>query len=320
MSFPRTNEGWDARVVPIQEEATGSSFRNLRGFHPGFDAEQVLTIRNSLRGDMFREPHQVVTHFEELAARPESLPGVASASATSFVPPLNAFRATSFRIPGDEVDTGNEPTATVRALLPGYFRTMGIPVLSGRALGEQDSRGRRPCGGHQRDPSAPLFRRPGPGGRHSRHRLVAAARSDGDSRRAPDRGRGRKRAHRRHRPDPASRHLLAPSTGAAPHHESRDACTSRSGVARAPSRSHGMEHARRNQRLWNRGLIRAHPKLRVDCGCVGPLAWRIRGASASLRRLPVSMPWSPTPLPNEPEKSASAWPSVPNATPWSERS
>ncbi len=114
------------------------SFRNLRGFHPGFDAEQVLTIRNSLRGDMFREPNQVVAHFEELAARLEALPGVASASATSFVPPLNAFRATSFRIPGDEVDIGNDPTATARALLPGYFRTMGIPVLSGRALGERD--------------------------------------------------------------------------------------------------------------------------------------------------------------------------------------
>ena len=113
------------------------SFRNLRGFHPGFDAEQVLTIRNSLRGDMFREPNQIVAHFEELAARLEALPGVASVSATSFVPPLNAFRATSFRIPGDEVDIGNDPTATARALLPGYFRTMGIPVLSGRALGER---------------------------------------------------------------------------------------------------------------------------------------------------------------------------------------
>ena len=114
------------------------SFRNLRGFPPGFDAEQVLTVRNSLRGKMFAEPHQVVAHFEELSARLEALPGVTSASATSFVPPLNAFRATSFRILGDQVDIGNEPTATVRALLPGYFRTMGIPVLSGRAIGGQD--------------------------------------------------------------------------------------------------------------------------------------------------------------------------------------
>ena len=114
------------------------SFKNLKAYHPGFEAERVLTVRSSLRGESFAEPHQRIAHFEELASRLSQLPGVTGASATSFAPPLNAFRATAFRIPGEDVEFGNEPTATARALLPDYFRTMGIPVLAGRPLSDED--------------------------------------------------------------------------------------------------------------------------------------------------------------------------------------
>ena len=114
------------------------SFKNLKAFHPGFEAERVLTVRNSLRGESFAEPYQRIAHFEALRSRLAQLPGVTVASATSFVPPLGAFRATTFRIPGEDVEPGNEPTATARALLPDYFRTMGIPVVSGRPLGDED--------------------------------------------------------------------------------------------------------------------------------------------------------------------------------------
>lgn len=73
------------------------SFNNLKSYYPGFEAERVLTVRTSLRGESFAEPHQRIAHFEELSARLSQLPGVTGASATSFVPPLNAFRATTFR-------------------------------------------------------------------------------------------------------------------------------------------------------------------------------------------------------------------------------
>src|SRR5262249_3266391 len=37
--------------------------------------------------------------------------------------------------------TGAEPSAYTRTASPGYFRTMGIPILSGRSLAEEDRDG-----------------------------------------------------------------------------------------------------------------------------------------------------------------------------------
>ncbi|HXV59792.1 MAG TPA: ABC transporter permease [Vicinamibacteria bacterium] len=113
-------------------------FRNLKGYDPGFDAERLLTVRTSLRGESFAEPHQRIRHFEELASRLRALPGVTSVSATSFTPPLFPFQASTFTIPGEAVEPGHEPGATIRAVLPDYFRTVGIPVLRGRPLGTED--------------------------------------------------------------------------------------------------------------------------------------------------------------------------------------
>ena len=114
------------------------SFQHLKGFHPGFDSEQVLTVRNSLRGPAFAERSQRVAHFDALAERLGRIAGARVASATSFPPPLNPFRATTFQIPGEPVEPGFEPTATVRAVLPRYPETMGIPLLAGRPLEASD--------------------------------------------------------------------------------------------------------------------------------------------------------------------------------------
>ncbi|MEE9264502.1 MAG: ABC transporter permease [Vicinamibacteria bacterium] len=114
------------------------SFRNLKSFDAGFDIEPILVLRNSLRGESFAEPHQRISHFEELARRLDSLPGVESVSGVSFHPPLLPFQATFFSVPGQPVEPGHEPVATSRAVLPDYFETMGIRLLKGRVLGEGD--------------------------------------------------------------------------------------------------------------------------------------------------------------------------------------
>jgi putative ABC transport system permease protein len=114
------------------------SLRNLKGFDPGFDVERILSLRNSLRGQAFAEPHQRIDHFQELARRLESLPGVESSSGVSFSPPLLPFQATFFAVPGEPLEPGHEPVATSRSVLAGYFETMGIRLLRGRPLGMGD--------------------------------------------------------------------------------------------------------------------------------------------------------------------------------------
>jgi putative ABC transport system permease protein len=114
------------------------SFRNLRGYEAGFDSDRLVHVRNSLRGEEFSEPHQRIQHFQGLADRMAALPGVEAVSAVSFPPPLPRFQAASFRIPGEPVEPGHEPTGAVQVILPDFFRTMGIPVLQGRTLARED--------------------------------------------------------------------------------------------------------------------------------------------------------------------------------------
>ena len=114
------------------------SFQRLTGYDPGFDAQRILTLRNSLRGEEFQDPARRTAHFEELASRLASLPGAESASAVSFAPPIGRFLSTRFEIDGQPADPGHEPSGAVRIVLPGYFASMGIPLEQGRAIDRRD--------------------------------------------------------------------------------------------------------------------------------------------------------------------------------------
>ena len=107
---------------------------------PGFRADQIATVRTSLRGDTFASADARVRHFEELQRRLATLPGVQSASAVSFEPPTPAglVAAVRLRLPGQSDHSAVPPSAVSRVALPDYFDTMGIPILKGRAITRDD--------------------------------------------------------------------------------------------------------------------------------------------------------------------------------------
>jgi predicted permease len=66
------------------------------------------------------------------------MPGVQSASA-GWPLPMSASNATiSFSIEGQPIAKGDEPDESIGIVMPGYFETMRIPLLSGRMLAERD--------------------------------------------------------------------------------------------------------------------------------------------------------------------------------------
>jgi putative ABC transport system permease protein len=106
----------------------------------GFDAPRIVKLRTSLRGDALAAPAAKVAHFEELQRRLGAIPSVTSVSGVSFEPPTPAVQiaAMRLRLPGQPEDSATPPSAALRSVLPDYFETMGIPIVSGRGITRAD--------------------------------------------------------------------------------------------------------------------------------------------------------------------------------------
>jgi predicted permease len=115
------------------------SYGHLEGLEPGFDAQGVLTIQFSLDDARYAEADNIQRLFSESLASLREIPDVASASVALTLPyerPLNL----PFRLPGD--DEGQTPRITNAVYVtPGFFESLDIPLLRGRALQEGDRAG-----------------------------------------------------------------------------------------------------------------------------------------------------------------------------------
>jgi predicted permease len=114
------------------------SFVRLQSVDPGFKPEQTLTFELDLPDNTYKEDEQKARFYESLITRLESLPGVRRAGAVVILPLRGSFNL-SFTVEGwPPAKPGQEPTLETRVATPGYFETMGIPLLKGRMFTAQD--------------------------------------------------------------------------------------------------------------------------------------------------------------------------------------
>jgi putative ABC transport system permease protein len=123
------------------------SFWNLSRTDPGFDAAGVLKAefraspaKYANRGDGNAAPHFVAyNRFTSGLLEPVTrLPGVESA-ALAANHPLDTGYTQSFLVVGREAEARDWPELPVRHVSPGYFRTLRVPLLRGRLLGDADT-------------------------------------------------------------------------------------------------------------------------------------------------------------------------------------
>ncbi len=117
------------------------SFLLLTSVDPGFRVENVVSAAITLPSTRYGEQAQQSQFFSELTDRVVELPGVDSAGVVSSLP-LSAL-GTEFDIPFsfeglDASSPSERPQAKYRAVVPGYFETMGIPLLDGRSIDRLD--------------------------------------------------------------------------------------------------------------------------------------------------------------------------------------
>ena len=112
-----------------------------RGFHsllqvdPGFDPEGVLTFQVSLtRGD-HGEPDERRAFFRQALDELAALPGVREAAAVQSMPLSGDFWGQGYTVEGETSSEGaRPPVGHIRVVHGEYFRTMGIPLISGRVF------------------------------------------------------------------------------------------------------------------------------------------------------------------------------------------
>jgi len=115
------------------------SFVALQAYDPGFRAGNVLSMVVSVQGSAEAMPGRRAVFYPELLNRIRRLPGVESAGAINHLPLVGGTWGLSFFIEGlARPQPGEKPSAVYRVVMPGYFETMQLPVLRGRALSGED--------------------------------------------------------------------------------------------------------------------------------------------------------------------------------------
>jgi putative ABC transport system permease protein len=124
------------------------TFQNLHRVDPGFRAAGLLTARMQLPLSKYPEPRredfanwpEVVRFYDALLPRLQHLPGAVSA-ALAVNHPMRSGWTSQVEIDGVEQPPGQHDESRIRPVSPGYFQTIGTPVLQGRALEDRDRRG-----------------------------------------------------------------------------------------------------------------------------------------------------------------------------------
>ncbi|MEO8370426.1 MAG: ABC transporter permease [Candidatus Solibacter sp.] len=116
------------------------SVAGLEAVKPGLDAANVLTFHVSIPSVRYPKPAQVTQFFERALTELRRLPGVERASAINYLPFHGIASGTHIDIGGrPPARPGDELSSTIRTVMPGYFHTMGIPLVSGRDFTDADN-------------------------------------------------------------------------------------------------------------------------------------------------------------------------------------
>src|SRR5262249_14577501 len=116
------------------------SFIRLLDVPKGFNPDGLLTLLLRPSDDKYPQGSpQRVAYYQEALARVQALSGVQSACLTSFLPLTGPTVRMILQIEGrPPFEQGKEPIVEGNHISPEYFRTMGIPMRTGRPFSAQD--------------------------------------------------------------------------------------------------------------------------------------------------------------------------------------
>ena len=113
----------------------------LQRAHPGMNTRDVLVLHVPVNFE--RPPEQTLPLYKEAIRRIAELPGVEQVAVGTLVPwrEAGAFFDAQFIVEGYAKTDGEEdPRGRFRTVSPGFFASLGVPIIAGRDFNEGDRR------------------------------------------------------------------------------------------------------------------------------------------------------------------------------------
>jgi putative ABC transport system permease protein len=119
------------------------SFIRLEHVTPGFQPDRILSMRIGLSNPRYKKDLKLASvGLDEILQRIAQVPGVVSTGSIQFPPLGGMLPATGYWVAGRPTPNPSEaPVTGVSIVTPGYFPTMGIPLINGRLFTERDQEG-----------------------------------------------------------------------------------------------------------------------------------------------------------------------------------
>jgi putative ABC transport system permease protein len=134
-------------VLVAASAATVKTLLSLEFVQSGFDTRHVLAVNVPVMRNG-RTPSQVVDYYREAARQIRGLPGVLNVAVSTSVPwreNSDSDFAPEFSADGHVFAAGEDhPRAEFEVVSPGFFATLGLPVLEGRDFNDADSNSAEP--------------------------------------------------------------------------------------------------------------------------------------------------------------------------------
>ncbi|HEV2418079.1 MAG TPA: ABC transporter permease [Terriglobia bacterium] len=115
-----------------------ASYLRLSQVDPGFEPHNLLSLKLDLPSPPYNDAAQA-NFINQLVPRLQKLPGVRSVAADWTLPFSGEIDSAGVDFEGRTFAPGYTPSIRVDGITPGYFRTMGIPLLQGRTFTNRDT-------------------------------------------------------------------------------------------------------------------------------------------------------------------------------------
>jgi putative ABC transport system permease protein len=115
------------------------SFSRLQSVDPGFNQDNLLTMRVSLPRNRYDGDPKVVSFFKQAEERMRVIPGVESVGAINTAPFTGLYAGTLVEVDGQKLPPDQELSTGVCVTDANYFQTMQIPLKLGRLYTEQEA-------------------------------------------------------------------------------------------------------------------------------------------------------------------------------------